>query len=410
MKQNLFKIIVTFSLAASMVMTPFLQLDTRVLAAEKYESSEPIGATDDIVNKIPDAASKLVENELDAICKVSDIYREGFGLRHEVCKADVYVGKPFVMFDVDEMAPQEIYHFPIINKNTTDVELVVNVMGTTDGYTYDISTDFVDNLNDVKYGENECIFYTEGENVVAESADEETILEGNASDVDSVFSTLPYEEKIEEISELIDDFEKTDVHIKYPEGGSFIDGYVPSVVTTDVGTGKKCVLHNKQGQGKYGICWAASITTIANYRQGLNLNAYREAKDILNLSDTDLKDDSKSGQTIQEAQSHLLSRYGISYIYEPKQLGWDSIKSNIGAGFPIYMSSGYNDKSGTRHGHATTLFAYRKVNGVLYIVFWNSGLSGGNGAQQVVKYNASSTSYSYDAHTFTWNWSLSQRK
>lgn len=73
----------------------------------------------------------------------------------------------------------------------------------------------------------------------------------------------------------MDELKKTDLNLLVSH--NFEVKYAPQVVDVEIGTGKKCELYYRQTQGNYGLCWAASIATIANYLNGTNYTAMQIA-------------------------------------------------------------------------------------------------------------------------------------
>ncbi len=192
--------------------------------------------SNEISDKIPDAATDLVEQQLESIVDVSKDFSEE--LRIDVNDLEkVSIGTPYIVYDVADTVQDEVYHYPIINDNDGNVVLMVDVMGTTDGWHYDISTEHVSELNDIDYAEQDYIFYgTEG-NIVAENAGTKEQLVGydNKKEIRE-FESSGFYDKVESISERVDSLQKTDTDIQMEE--ELKATYTPQVVDVEVGIGK----------------------------------------------------------------------------------------------------------------------------------------------------------------------------
>lgn len=127
--------------------------------------------TQEISDKIPDEATDLVQQKLNSIIEVSrDLSHD---LHINVSDLDkVSIGTPYIVYDVTDTEQDEIYHYPIINEQDGNIVLLVNVMGTTDGWHYDISTKNIYMLNALNYADTDYIFYGSEGNIIAENEKE----------------------------------------------------------------------------------------------------------------------------------------------------------------------------------------------------------------------------------------------
>lgn len=341
--------------------------------------------TNKISNKIPEGATALVRQKLDSIVEVSKDLSEELCIDTEELE-EVSIGTPYIVYDVVDSVQEEIYHYPIINDNNGDIVLMVDVMGTTDGWHYDISTENVSRLNDIDYVNQDYIFYGVAGNIVAENADAREQIAGNDINIAiKSFESSGLCDKVDTISERIDDLQKTDTDIQVEEGLKAT--YTPQVVDVEIGTGKKCELYNRQTQGKYGLCWAASIATIANYLNGTNYTATQ----IANTEGIGYDDGANSTQALK-----AMHDFGVPYYIDGGTLSWSDIKSKTISKTPIYMVSVSSNSA-----HATVLYGYKNKNGTQYIAMWNPGTAW-VGATEVVEFNGASTTFSYDDNTYTW--------
>lgn len=120
-----------------------------------------------------------------------------------------------------------------------------------------------------------------------------------------------------------------------------------------------CGLFNQQGQGKYGLCWAASVATIVNYRNG---TAYT-AKNVADRMGIEYN----TGGTLENA-SLALNLYGVMYKAIYNQISWTLVKKNIDQKRPIYVAA-----TSSGNGHAVACFGYKVNNQKKYVYFWNPG-------------------------------------
>ena len=357
-----------------------------IVTAKSPEVTENI-ISHEISDRIPEDATRLVEQQLDSIIKVSKDFSKDLDI-DETQLEEVSIGTPYIIYDVADTKQDEIYHYPIINNKNEEVVLMVNVMGTTDGWHYDISTENISKLNVLNYANEEYIFYgTEG-NIIAENDETKKTLIGNNENVAiQEFENSDLSKKVDAISERIDKLQKTDVNSSVKRNLKF--AYSPKVVDVEVGTGKKCELYNRQTQGSYGLCWAASVATISNYLNGTNYTACQIAdKEGIGYND---------GVYGPAAVLKAMEDFGVPYHIVAATLLWSEIKSKIVSKIPIYIAANSNDG-----GHSTVLYGYKNKNGTQYIVMWNPG----SAETQIVEYAGSYTTYSYVNTTFKWTESI----
>jgi len=263
---------------------------------------------------------------------------------------------------------------------------MVDVMGTTDGWHYDISTEHVSELNDIDYAQQDYIFYGTEENIVAENADTKEQFAGNDNKTEiKEFESYEFRDKVESISERVDSLQKTDTDIPVEKGIKAT--YTPQVVDVEIGIGKKCALYNRQTQGKLGLCWAASIATIANYLNGTNYTP-------IQIADTEGIDYDAGADNTKAIKA--MHDFGVPYSTIGTTLGWGDIVSKISLKTPVYMVSRTVGRA-----HATVLYGYKYKNGTQYLAMWNPGTAQ-VGATEVIVFNSNSTTFSYGNYTYTW--------
>lgn len=217
-------------------------------------------------NLILEKSGKIVNENLDSIISIVKSSCEELNIDSEeligLSKQD-----PFVIYSLDDTNNSGVFYYPIGNKYGRIV-FTVQVSGKENSQNYDISTDYVEMLNNIDYVNNKYLFYESKETIYADNGCE--IMDVNTgTTTNSVvdFFALNYREKVNKIQERINN------KVNYEEtSNSGLATYTPSFMNTGSNV-KACALHKRQSQGNYGLCWAASVATIVNYRKGKNITA-----------------------------------------------------------------------------------------------------------------------------------------
>ncbi len=340
---------------------------------------------------IPSEAKRVAENSYKDMVNVVLHKQDYFDVKRSDLM-DVKLGKPFVIFE-EELGQDEIYYFPLVKNNK--VIMVLGVSGANNGWGVSLGTEYVAILNDIGYSKNSYYFIKRGETLIAENPLKSYGMRSvnNNMQITIKPSSFVLQEKRVDLAERITSFNKVNVEkaLKNYRMGNKLEGYAPSFGTS-TSTAKVMALHNPQGQGQLELCWAASVSTIVNYVYGTNYSA------------TDVADDQEvayKGQDIYTKQK-ALDYYGVNYDYiTNSQLSYNIIKKNVNNQRPVAVTA----KSG-KWMHAVTLYGY----GSNYIYLWNSGLDGGNGSSQLIKYNSTGTTFPYNNMTYAWTASLHAAK
>lgn len=152
-------------------------------------------------------------------------------------------------------------------------------------------------------------------------------------------------------------------------------------------------LHNAQGQGKYGLCWAASAATIINYRLGQSVTAkniadkigrgYNEGGDISDIN-------------------NVLRMYNIYYNAVSSMLSFDDVMKNIKAKYPIAMRCKATDPGDT--DHIITIYGFRNLTSGRYLMCWDSNMDPTEeGNLRIITYNNKGSMFLADNAEYTWN-------
>lgn len=334
-------------------------------------------------NLILEKSGKIVNENLDSIISIVKSSCEELNIDSEeligLSKQD-----PFVIYSLDDTNNSGVFYYPIGNKYGRIV-FTVQVSGKENSQNYDISTDYVEMLNNIDYVNNKYLFYESKETIYADNGCE--IMDVNTgTTTNSVvdFFALNYREKVNKIQERINN------KVNYEEtSNSGLATYTPSFMNTGSNV-KACALHKRQSQGNYGLCWAASVATIVNYRKGKNITA-KNVADMMGIG-------YNTGGTVENAVVALNS-YHVSYKVHYSQNSWSLYKRNIDTKYPVYAHC--SSKSGY---HAVVGFGYKIQNDTKYVFFWNPG----SASVAIVKYKAKGTTFSYNNTTWTWKLSVSK--
>ena len=190
------------------------------------------------------------------------------------------------------------------------------------------STKLYDNLVSLEF-EN-YLLYTTGGIVYAENLEETVELQDAGLNIpaNDVFIRASFTEKsfgadsntrnisaALSVSAVIDKMDT--VVIVNPE--TLLRGAVPTVETD------QCPITNFVSQDGVGVCWAACVATIVNYKKGLSLTAAAV--------------DAATGVDIAYAEDvvNSLAYYGLNYNVSYSRLGWQNVKAEIHSRYPFII-------------------------------------------------------------------------
>lgn len=346
-------------------------------------------------NNIPTDATIYAQQHYKELVEAVKMHNEDYNVQ-EIQYNDVSLDIPFVIYELDTEVQDEIYYYPILGTDG-NIILLMCVIGTTEGWNLSASEEWVNELNKIGGIKSDLVFYKLGENLWAE--DDKDIYEiiGDKNLFAEYSVSRGYLEEKEKYSKENTIFKKTDINKITITSKNRKDTYTPAFSSSTTSS-KICSLYNSKGQGNYGLCWAATVATICNYRKGTNLSASTIA-DGMNIGYGD-------GANIYEAQQALKNngvQYNSVYGNSNTKMPWSVLKANIDNKYPIYVSA-----KATNSGHAVTAYGYTIAAGMKYIVLWNSGINGGKGSPITVSFYEDGTSFSYNNTTYTWTYSVSQ--
>lgn len=304
------------------------------------------------------------------------------------------LGKAFVIYELDSSSQDEIYYFPVLDMEE-NVILMLSVIGTVEGWSVTISEEWVSELNKLDYTSKDFIFYKTEESLYAENSTQKIWLAGKKEPNIGEFSKKSYFEKKSEINKSIKNLRKIDINSINDDNWKC--KYTPAF-SSSTSSSKMCSLYNAQGQGNYGLCWAACVATIYNYLCGNDITAMEVADDMgIGYNE---------GASTYEALL-ALQKFGVGYQNYNDDvnniMSWELLRYNIDDKCPIYVR-------GLRNGgaHAVVVRGYTIAAGVRYISLWNPGLNSGNGGLVTVEFKDEGTTFTYGNYTYIWDRSVSE--
>lgn len=263
------------------------------------------------MEQISKEATQFVQNNMYAIQEAAESCSKEFGI--EISEFDNWMfGMPFMVYDLDIDVQEEIFFLPLINKMTGKVFLVVSVIGTSVGWQYSISKEMVDELNQIKWPNTNCIFYQSKGKIVAQTRGKRYYFSNLG--INDSFDDKTFEAKKKVILSDITKMEKVNISEEIRKSNLLVERYSPTV-TSEVGY-YYCNLNNAQGQYGRQMCWAASVATIVNYIRGTGYTAW----DVCNMMGIGYD----QGATASEKQQ-ALAHYGINYVEKMGQSSFSSI-------------------------------------------------------------------------------------
>lgn len=360
------------------IMGMFMPDSARAYVISPYDSSGN-------VMEMPQKIVKYVEdNAADAVETVLEDSGSGVDIDFE---ADISIIKPYVIYNA--LKQQEaVYNFPLISDGR--VVMVISLMDTEEGLGMQFGAGIADKLNEIDYVHTDYIFYEYEDIFYAESSNAKVILGYISSDnynytdeeikKSQVFSRLSYIEKCSVIADKIKDFVKCT--------GS------EDVTDRDFKVGGSLILHNPMGQYNYGMCWAACVATVVNYKKNSSINPF-EVCNKMSIG----YNEGGTAYNIRDA----LNKYSVDYQkVRFDMLTLDQVKDNIDGKHPIVALLFSNAYS---MGHAVVIFGYTSKE---FLKYWDPALSS-TGGEGTIKYVESSYGFISNDCTYAWKHTVSKR-
>lgn len=307
------------------------------------------------------------------------------------------IGEPYIIYNVG-FAQDEVYYYPMIDSNTGTIKYIVGVIGTIDGYVFEIKESMVDILNELDYMNNDWIFYTCLGDMYAESLEEIVNLGScsltsekvNVSSADeTLFVNMTYSEKLNFIME-----ETQNMKPYAPIAWENEDNKL------DVLLGTALSLYNPMGQYNYNMCWASSVATIVNYIKSSNVTGF----DVCNRVGIGYD----AGGSVYNMQDGL-ANYNVDYDYIRNcTLAWDEIQDNIDSGKPIGLCA-FGTLNSIVYGHAAVIYGYTGTGSSRQIIVWDPYGNSGRGTGTTVNFDSTYKCFSIDGVVYAWESTLSSK-
>lgn len=311
-----------------------------------------------IQDKLAVNATEYLEGELQSIREVISSCEKEFGIKEEIANK-LKLGKPFVIYDVDQDIQKECYYYPLLNSENHKIMAVISLTNTTEGWSYTINKEWTEKLTEYHYQDQDYLFYKSGGTLVAQNEKRRIILQGNK--IKDEFDQKGFKDKKILITQKMNKREKIKARHSKKQTSSILYGYSPTTSTSSGGY-YYCNLYHAQGQGNKPICWAAAAATTINYCKGTSYTAQNIVKKLK------VAEEEQNGGTIQKA----LKTYGLDYLYNSSKVPtWKLIKNSIRKKKPLILCA----VGALGKGHAVTAVGYRSVGENSYVMLWDSALS-----------------------------------
>lgn len=318
---------------------------------------------------------------------------------------DWTLGQAFTIFNVEDNTLKEnnIYYYPILEGEK--IVIILSVFKVDGQWSASLSKSMADKLSNLS---GTFILYEDDLTVYAESSNEKVkLMQDHKNTSNSTISNKSFSNKISILKNgyknlttqsVTTDLSDSDLgnelntiqEVKNISNNSIINksalGYTPGFTfntATQVALNTYGYYKNQMYNGiQWGMCWAACVASVYNYRTGGSLEAYQVCEAL--EMDLDL------GGTIYDIQKGL-KNYNIVYRATTSTLSWDSYKSAINNKYPPILAAA----SGS-YGHAITAQGYTTLDSVNKCVFWNPGTS----TYESLTY--SGKTFTYGGRTYTW--------
>lgn len=234
------------------------------------------------------------------------------------------------------------------------------------------------------------LYVTDG--VYYAESDDAVIILGTTGFVvsrNAVFSDLTFDEKVTEIN-TYGNYSMEPVSSVVNEWFAVSTGVSARAVVPGLQE-EICDITDFVDQGNYGLCWAACVATIVNYKKNLSLTAINVA-DRVGIGYDD-------GANIIEI-TDALGEYGLTYSYNAGKAPWSNSKAKLQADRPFIIA--LTSEIG---GHALTVYGFYcnqpdSSSGIRYWYVWEP-----NGSHMTIRYSSSSVDlwgYDFSWHAYTY--------
>lgn len=307
------------------------------------------------------------------------------------------LGNPYVIYLPWEIQ-DEIFYYPVLDTGTEKVVSVVGLIGTDQGYVYEISNRMVEVLNELDYAHNNWIFYVYDQKLYAENPYRVELLrefamsgelsaEENKKELE--FAALSYEGKLDWISKKIDRFQ-----VFSPVQWESEEEQLNALLGTTLS------LYHAMGQYGYNMCWASAAATVINYLQHSVVTGFEVCNRVGIGYD--------NGGSVFDIQDGLWS-YNVMYNQvRNRYLSWDEIIANIDDSKPIVLCAN-GSGNGRVYGHAAVIYGYSGSGSSSKMNVWDplGDEDTGDGSETVIQYNEIYRCFTFDGVALAWDKTLS---
>lgn len=342
---------------------------------------------DFVENELAAEGQRYLSTQMNQIESVLVSCKKDLNIRADECNK-LMAGDPFVVYNEDQNVQEQILYYPVAVKDTKKVVAVISLMNTTAGWQYCIDTDWADELNKAHYMESkeDFIFYFSDKKFVVQKSDSNDQKSKNILTTQE-FDDKSFESKKQIMKAKMRNWRKIDVEENRKDTSRL--QYTPGV-TDELGY-FYCNIPGAQGQGNFGLCWAASAATIINYRTGSSYTAQNIA-DVMGI-------DYNKGATDSQTAS-ALRYFDLDYSAFFSTMSFNSIMTELNIRFPFVVSG----NSATRkNGHSVTAYGYRNLSNGNYVMLWDSAINNGQGGVTISLYNSSGMTYTSGNTAYTWS-------
>lgn len=298
-------------------------------------------------------------------------------------RQDLNIGKNISIYNADEKVVFDVY--PLFNEYN---QCIMTAEVLEDNISVSDDLEWYNNAKDIMKEGNEYIIYIELGKVYLENEYDKILLEDltmKFNDKNKVFCSKTYESKVSEIKDFSEQLEFDDItDTMYGSKDIVCEKTNEDELSGD--DCAKCDIKNFVRQGKYNLCWAASVATIVNYKKNKNITA----KDVANKMKVGYNDCAGL-----ETTNDALKSYGVNYKIINDKLSTSQIKKKINENnrpFIMALAAG-------KDGHMITCYSYKVSSGKMKIGCWDS-----NGVKRTFKY---SDKVVIDGYTYKWHATIS---
>ena len=128
-------------------------------------------------DSIPSEANDYVAENYTYILEVVKDNLPLFDLEPQQLE-NIYIGNPYTIYNINNDSENEIYYYPIVDRSNDEIVMIINIVGTTNGWSMSVDQNFVEQLNKMDFLNNDYILYADEDATVAENNKESVLISG----------------------------------------------------------------------------------------------------------------------------------------------------------------------------------------------------------------------------------------